>query len=85
MCKLPRYCVRIAILFASAIVTVLLIWELGREQSVCSSRVLESDSRFLGTKTPYSLLRQIRREERGPAEDRRPDCQIVKVRDKISS
>ena len=79
MCKI---CMRVAILFTGAIVTVLLIWELKREQSVCSSRVLESDSRFLGTKTPYSFLRQIRAgEERGPAaEERRPGCQIIKVR-----
>lgn len=79
MCEI---CMRVAILFTGAIVTVLLIWELKREQSVCSSRVLESDSRFLGTKTPYSFLRQIRAgEERGPAaEERRPGCQIIKVR-----
>lgn len=74
----------VAILLASVI--ILLSWHLDTdlEQSVCSRTLWDgagSSGRFLGTKTPYSLLRQIQEKERGAetVQDRL-GCQVIKVR-----
>ena len=79
----------VAILSAGAAV-FLVKWDLGAEQlSVCNTRRQwaagsgAAYSRFLGTKTPYSLLRQIKEEEQPiqkTVQDRR-GCQVMKVRE----
>ena len=76
----------VAILSAGAIV-ILLSWHLETdlEQSVCSRTLWDgarSSGRFLGTKTPYSLLRQIKEKKRGAetVQDR-PGCKVIKVRE----
>ena len=76
--------------FVAIAIIILLSWhfETDLEQSVCSRTLWDAESgasssgRFLGTKTPYSLLRQIKEKERGAetVQDRL-GCKVIKVRE----
>ena len=92
--SLALYRTRMYVAILSAGAAVFLVkWHLGAEQlSVCNTRRQwaagsgAAYSRFLGTKTPYSLLRQIKEEEQPipvlqkTVQDRR-GCQVMKVRE----
>ena len=77
-------------LLLSACAVLLLSWHLLEpEQSVCGTRTLwnaesgEGYSRFLGTKTPYSLLRQMKGE--ASAVQDQLGCKVIKVRARINN
>ena len=83
---------------AAGLITAMLLasnyWHQGTEQSICKT-LLDADGawmsghgiagRYMGTKTPYNLLRQIKAVEdtETSAQDLK-GCQVIKVRDCIS-